>query len=168
MIVHPRWIQLIPIVALLSSALIVAQNSTAPIDIAIEDHGKAISPDLFGIFFEDLNYAADGGLYAELIQNRSFEYSSADHPDWNFLTGWELIQHGGRCSIALETEAPVHPNNPHYLVLNTEGGEVGLRNSGFDGIVLKGGEFYSVSVFARTLSAEILTLTVALENSTAQ
>ena len=43
------------------------------------DQGKAISPDLFGIFFEDINYAADGGLYAELVQNRSFEYTAADH-----------------------------------------------------------------------------------------
>src|SRR5438552_19196774 len=82
--------------------------------------GKAISPDLFGIFFEDLNYAADGGLYAELIQNRSFEYSSADDSDWTFVTGCELIQRGGNCSIALGTEPPVHPNNPHYLVMNVE------------------------------------------------
>jgi hypothetical protein len=43
------------------------------------DQGKPISPDLFGIFFEDINYAADGGLYAELVQNRSFEYTAADH-----------------------------------------------------------------------------------------
>ncbi|MBK8034157.1 MAG: hypothetical protein IPK17_32600 [Chloroflexi bacterium] len=55
------------------------------------DQPKAISPDLFGIFFEDINYSADGGLYAELIQNRSFAYSSADNPDWNFFTGWELV-----------------------------------------------------------------------------
>ena len=64
--------------------------STAEITIHA-DQPKAISPDLFGIFFEDLNYAADGGLYAELIQNRSFAYSSADFPDWNFFTGWELL-----------------------------------------------------------------------------
>ncbi len=44
--------------------------------------GKEISPNLFGVFFEDINYAADGGLYAELIQNRSFEYSSSDIDHW--------------------------------------------------------------------------------------
>src|SRR4051812_38573285 len=76
------------------------------------DQPKPISPDLFGIFFEDINYSADGGLYAELIQNRSFAHTSADAPDWNFFTGWELIQHGGQNSIALGTESPVHPNNP--------------------------------------------------------
>ena len=49
---------------------------------------KPISPNLFGIFFEDINYAADGGLYAELIQNRSFEYSASDRHDWHPLTAW--------------------------------------------------------------------------------
>lgn len=54
-------------------------SSTAEIIIQTE-RPKAISPDLFGIFFEDLNYAADGGLYAELIQNRSFEYQATEQP----------------------------------------------------------------------------------------
>src|SRR5215216_7539489 len=114
------------------------ENTSSPIATVVVRGGqpKAISPDLFGIFLEDLNYAADGGLYAELIQNRSFEYSSADHRDWNFLTAWEIIQRGGQCSIALGSEAPLHPHNPHYLVVHIEkaGGEVGLGNSGFDGI----------------------------------
>lgn len=52
---------------------------------------KAISPDLFGVFFEDINYAADGGLYAELVQNRGFEYSDADHPRHE---GWGRLTHG--------------------------------------------------------------------------
>ncbi len=126
------------------------------------DQPKAISPDLFGIFFEDLNYAADGGLYAELIQNRSFEYSSADHPDWNFFTSWELRQNGGSASIACGSATPLNANNPHYLVLNLDGGEVELRNGGFDGIVLKAGETYDVSLFARVLSGAIGALRVRL------
>ena len=143
------------------------QTSTATANVTIHaDQPKAISPDLFGIFFEDLNYAADGGLYAELIQNRSFEYSSADYPEWNFFTGWELIQTGGKCSIALGTETPLHPNNPHYLVLNLEGaaGEVGLRNGGFDGIVIKAGEAYDLSLFARVLAGDFAALKVRLES----
>jgi hypothetical protein len=119
------------------------------------DQAKPISPDLFGIFFEDLNYAADGGLYAELIQNRSFEYSSADNPDWNFFTAWELRQDSGKSAIALDTETPLHPNNPHYLVVNLDDGEVELCNSGFDGIVLKAGAAYQLSLFARVLSGSI-------------
>ena len=56
--------------------------------------GKPINPDLVGIFFEDLNYAADGGLYAELAQNRSFEYHSTGQPTWAPVTGLEFIQRG--------------------------------------------------------------------------
>ena len=143
------------------------QTSIATANVTIHaDQPKAISPDLLGIFFEDLNYAADGGLYAELIQNRSFEYSSADYPEWNFFTAWELIQTGGKCSIALGTETPLHPNNPHYLVLNLEGasGEVGLRNGGFDGIVIKAGESYDLSLFARVLEGAFEAAKVRLES----
>lgn len=50
--------------------------------------------DLFGIFFEDLNHAADGGLYGELIQNRSFEFSPADHSSYHALTAWEKVERG--------------------------------------------------------------------------
>ena len=50
--------------------------------------GTAISRDLWGVFFEDINHAADGGLYAELVRNRSFDFSEADRPGWNALTGW--------------------------------------------------------------------------------
>lgn len=130
------------------------------------DKPKAISPNLFGIFFEDINYAADGGLYAEHIQNRSFEYSSADHPDWNFFTGWELIPNGSKASIALGSEAPLHPNNPRYLMLTTDSADatVGLRNGGFDGIVLKANETYNVSLFARVLTGSVSKFSVRLEN----
>lgn len=134
------------------------------------DQAKPISPDLFGIFFEDINYSADGGLYAELIQNRSFEYTSADNPDWNFFTGWELIQDGDTCLVGLADASPIHPNNPHYLVLNvvTRSGEVGIRNAGYDGIVLKAGESYDGSLFARNLSGYIGTLTIRLESRTGE
>ncbi len=132
------------------------------------DQPKPISPDLFGIFFEDINYAADGGLYAELIQNRSFEYTAADNPDWNFFTSWELIQSAGTCSMGLADTSPIHTNNPDYLVLNIVTGTeaIGLRNMGYDGIVLKAGEAYEASLFARKLSGQIGTITVRLESRT--
>ena len=127
------------------------------------DQPKPISPDLFGIFFEDINYAADGGLYAELIQNRSFEYSSADFPDWNFFTGWELTQQSGKASIALGTRVADSSQQPALPRAEYDGGEVGLRNGGFDGIVLKAGENYHVSLFARVLADAIGALKVRLE-----
>jgi alpha-L-arabinofuranosidase len=133
--------------------------------------GKAISPDLVGIFFEDLSYAADGGLYAELVENRSFEYSAVEQPDWNSLTGWQLVERdGGRGMMVIDTSVPLHPNNPHYLVLGVddEGGMVGLSNDGFDGIVVRKGERYRLSVFARQLAYPAGTLTVRLETASGE
>jgi alpha-N-arabinofuranosidase len=136
--------------------------------------GKKISPDLFGLFFEDINYSADGGLYAELVQNRSFEYDPTEQKGWNPFSFWEYISPGfsyGRISV--ETSAPVHPNNPHYTVLEIEHvgheekytGEsgVGLKNFGFDGIVVRAGEKYSFSLFARQLSKVPVSFKVSLQ-----
>jgi alpha-N-arabinofuranosidase len=129
---------------------------------------KPISADLFGIFFEDLNYAADGGLYAELIQNRSFEYSASDRKEWHPLTAWEYTTEGfGYGTISVETSLPVHKNNPHYVVLNVEDqGQqgVGLTNKGFDGIVVKSGEKYNFSVFIRQLSNDAIPLKIQLKS----
>jgi alpha-L-arabinofuranosidase len=127
---------------------------------------KAISPDLFGVFFEDINYAADGGLYAELIQNRSFEYSPAERKGWNPFSNWEYITEGyGYGKISIETNSPIHANNPHYVVINVEEtglNGIGLKNSGFDGIPVKVGEKYDFSVFLHTLSDNSFPIQVKL------
>lgn len=126
----------------------------ATLTIHAERPARAISPDLFGIFFEDINYAADGGLYAELIQNRSFEYQTTEQPTWNALSFWELTKRGGgEGKWAVEYARPLHPNNPHYLALEVSkvADGVGLINPGFDGIALKAGETYDLSFFARQL-----------------
>ena len=137
--------------------------------------GKKISPDLFGLFFEDINYSADGGLYAELVQNRSFEYNPTEQKDWNPFSYWEYLAQGysyGRISV--ETSSPIHPNNPHYIVLDIEHvgkysqyqGEtgVGLKNAGFEGMVVRSGDKYNLSLFARQLSGNPITLKVSLQN----
>src|SRR5947208_749268 len=106
---------------------------------------KPISPDLVGIFFEDLSYAADGGLYAELVQNRSFEYNATEQPTWGPLTSWEFIKRGGGAGEPwVDSSGPIHPNNPHSALIRiTSAGEgVGLSNAGFDGIPVKAGEKY--------------------------
>jgi len=131
-------------------------------------NSKSISPDLIGIFFEDINYAADGGLYAEQVQNRSFEYAPSDKSGWNSLTAWDYIAWGfGYGTVSVETSSPIHPNNPHYAVLNIEdaGREgIGLKNSGFDGMVVKAGEKYNFSVFLRQLSESAVPFAVKLYN----
>ena len=115
---------------------------------ACPDSAKSISDKLIGIFFEDINYGADGGLYAELIQNRDFEYSLNDRQEWNSTYAWTLKGEGTR--MAVETAEPLHANNPHYVVLETKTPGASLINSGFDGIVVRKGKKYDFSVFART------------------
>jgi len=126
-------------------------QAQSTLSIQAAEPGKSISPHLFGIFFEDLNYAADGGLYAELVQNRSFEYSPTEQSAWQPLSFWELQERGGgRGSLAVANVRPIHENNPHYLLLtvHTSGQGVGVANAGFDGIPLKAGESYEASFWA--------------------
>ena len=99
---------------------------------------KNISDKLIGIFFEDISYAADGGLYAELIQNRDFEYTSKDHRGWNASTAW----HSNK-PIEISSEHPLHPNNPHYALIWPDT----LWNEGWDGIVVEKGKKYNFSMF---------------------
>ncbi|MDR2147587.1 MAG: carbohydrate binding domain-containing protein [Tannerella sp.] len=117
--------------------------------VTVTTESKPISDKLIGVFFEDLNYAADGGLYAELIQNRGFEYSPEDSRQWNSKSFWELK--GENASFEIATENPVHENNPHYAVLKIEKPGARLQNGGFDGIVLKANEKYDLSFFVRVL-----------------
>ncbi|MDQ8203212.1 family 43 glycosylhydrolase [Pelagicoccus sp. SDUM812003] len=123
----------------------------ASLEVDLEAPGKAISRDLVGIFYEDLNYAADGGLYAELIQNRSFEYSATEQASWGPLSFWDLVTEGeGTGYLGLGNARPVHVKNPHYLLLNVEnaGDGVGVSNGGFDEIPLVAGESYQASFWA--------------------
>lgn len=141
-------------VCLLSALFAVSAwaNPPATVTIALDAPAKPISPHLFGVFFEDLNYAADGGLYAELIQNRSFEYNAVEQPEWNNLTSWEVITRGGGKGALRAADAfPLHANNPHYAAFAIEapGEGVGLVNPGFDGIPVTEGEKYELGFFAR-------------------
>ncbi len=142
-------------VALASPTFDGRAESPAPVlTLDLAQPGKSISPDLMGIFFEDINYAADGGLYAELVQNRSFEYRATEQLNWNPMTAWELTtRDGGRGSLQIADAVPLHPHNPYYVVVETQepGAGVGLVNSGFDGIAIQAGESYEFSVFARQL-----------------
>lgn len=128
------------------------------IDATIKIDGsdsKKISDELLGIFFEDINYAADGGIYAELIQNRGFEYQPSDRgndEDWNSKKAWQTT--GENIMFDIATASPVHENNPHYAVLKIDRIGGGLQNDGFDGITLKAGDKYDFSVFARLLDGK--------------
>lgn len=129
--------------------------------------GTRISRDLWGIFFEDINYAADGGLYGELVRNRSFDYSDRDRPDWHALTGWlapTQTDSTRPAPVRIESSEPLHPNTPHYAVLDASASapNVALVNTGFDGIPLTHGGTYRLSVFARVPGAAPVSLRVKL------
>ncbi len=120
----------------------VAADATLAVDAAKPGH--AISPTLYGIFFEDINYAADGGLYAELIQNRSFEFREPDE-----LFAWSRIERGGAGEFAVKADAPLNATNPHYLHLTIRQPGFGIANSGYDGIPVRNGEAKLLSFYAR-------------------
>lgn len=160
----------LPMMLVLLLAGSLASNGLAEhLTIAVQSHNaKSISPDLFGIFFEDLNYAADGGLYPERVQNRSFEYSRGDNRDWNSLTAWQLLQSGAQAAeVTVQTDKPLNANNPHYAVLTVHqaGSRNGLLNAGFDGIALTKGDKFDVSIFARVFSGSPQAVTVRVENA---
>jgi alpha-L-arabinofuranosidase len=109
------------------------------LDISVSAPGAEIPATMYGIFFEDINYAADGGLYAEMIKNRSFEFPQA-------FMGWRTF--GG---VTLRDDGPFE-RNPHYVRLSYAGHSdkhTGLENEGFFGISTRKGETYHFSVWAR-------------------
>lgn len=124
------------------------------------DPGTAVKDlgDLFGLFFEDLNHAADGGLYAELVQNRSFEFEPIDNPDYHALTAWRAI---GSASVSVQDASPLHPRNPHYARVAARGAGEGIENLGFGkGMCLGAGKVYRFSCFARSDTPVTLDVTL--------
>lgn len=153
-------LQAVALAATLGSPLnMSAQKMKAPIG------GKEISKDLIGIFFEDISYSADGGLYAELVQNGSFEYNPTERDGWGAGTAWRFMRPGHSLGYITPMMAnPIHENNPTYMRLHVERvghyydfngwTGVGMRNDGFDGIAVKAGAKYDFSVFLRNVDAK--------------
>ncbi|MDO4292975.1 MAG: alpha-L-arabinofuranosidase C-terminal domain-containing protein [Eubacteriales bacterium] len=110
---------------------------------------------MIGLFFEDINYAADGGLYAEMIENRSFEFvdcfgTVGDYytkPDWGY--GWRATEDNGQGQMEYVTGSPVNRINPHYLRFTAGEAGQGFWNKAYDGIYLEEGKQYRVSFYAR-------------------
>lgn len=117
--------------------------------------GAAIQPTMYGIFFEDINFAADGGLYAELIKNRSFEFPQP-------FVGWTPFG-----QVTVNTERPCFERNPHYISVTNDGGllRVGLDNEGFRGIGLKKDHEYRFSAYVRVQGDSPMKLSVELVNA---
>jgi len=132
-----------------------------PIVVKADKPTAAIQSTMWGIFFEDINLAADGGLYAELVKNRSFEF-------FNPMMGWTVQQPGQAAgSILVTNRSETDSTNPRYIRVtrNTESGSFGVRNDGFRGMGIKQNEQYNFSVWAKTESGNIK-LHVQLVDST--
>lgn len=125
---------------LMSIGLITTAATT--IDIDLSKKGADIAPTMYGLFFEDINYAADGGLYAEKIKNRSFEFPYA-------FTGWTLSG-----NVELMDDGPFE-RNPHYVRLKPAGHpnkHTAIENEGFFGVSVEKGKQYRLTLWARSIN----------------
>ncbi len=115
-----------------------------------------VSPILYGIFFEDINYAGDGGLYAELIANRSFEYYDREGNVDKSKMCWEII---GDCAFTVENRLPLSTAHKNYARLTASAGS-GLRNLGFcgEGFSVKKGAEFTFSCYAKNAAPMALLL----------
>ncbi|HEX8465816.1 MAG TPA: alpha-L-arabinofuranosidase C-terminal domain-containing protein [Abditibacterium sp.] len=155
----------------------------ARLSVDVDKPGAPISPMLYGIFFEEINRAGDGGIYAEMVQNRSFE-------DFDFPLGWTLMQSPGATGrITLDKSTPLNPQSPTSLRLDIgAGGRVGVASYGFKGVPqlplnrpqewlpkfekgvggigVQSGKRYDLSFYARAAQGFSGPLTATLETST--
>jgi alpha-N-arabinofuranosidase len=123
--------------------------------------GAAISPNMFGVFFEDINFAADGGLYPELVKNRSFEFNQP-------MTGWHEIFHmsaeAGRDlakgEMDIRTDSPLNASNEHYLHARVYEPGYGFYNTGYRGMGVKRGAEYLLSAYVRSEGPKALRATI--------
>lgn len=124
-------------------------NATLTIDV---NKTKAISDKQVGVFFEDISRAADGGLYAQLLQNGDFEYSANDHRGWSASTAWKSSK-----PLNISTDNPLSRNNMHYAVMEQDT----LFNNGWEGIN-DSGRLYDFSIYARNIDKTKNQLSVAI------
>ncbi|MFE7167752.1 alpha-L-arabinofuranosidase C-terminal domain-containing protein [Streptomyces sp. NPDC057616] len=127
------------------------------IDVDPTAKGARIDDTMYGVFFEDINRAADGGLYAELVQNRSFEYSTDDNASYTPLTAWTV---DGTAQV-LDDDGRLNTRNRNYLSL---GAGSAVTNAGYNtGVRVERGRTYDFSVWARAASGT--TLAVSLQDA---
>lgn len=121
--------------------------------------------DLYGVFFEDINHAADGGLYAEMVRNRAFEFAPIDRRGYHALTAWSLVKNPGcEAALSVRTENPVSLRNPHYAVLTIQKGTAGIANEGYHkGMYIQKGASYYASFWCRRDSGLEYPVSVSLE-----
>ena len=131
--------------ALTVSSLDAAELGTLTIETG--KPGARINPAMWGVFFEDINFGADGGLYAELVKNRSFEFPEP-------MMGWTKLTPGmAKGQLSIHDENPFNEANPHYLRIESEGkAPFGVANEGFRGMGVRQNEAYHFSAEVRAVA----------------
>ncbi len=149
--------QQLPLALLIVHASAQEPSAAPPITVDVSKAGAPIQPTMWGIFFEDINMAADGGLYAELVKNRSFEFNAP-------LMGWkEWKDHPADGSVLVINRQQENPANPRYIRLSHySDGAYGLSNEGFRGMGIKKDEQYHFSVLDRPGTGAAITLRLEL------
>ncbi len=132
--------------SLLLPATLAAAAPAAEISVDASRPGAQINPAMWGVFFEDINFGADGGLYAELVKNRGFEFPEA-------LQGWhKLAPSMARGEVTVRDDAPFNARNPKYVrIHSTATAPLGLWNEGFRGMAVRKGEAYRLTFQARSV-----------------
>ena len=157
------------VLAAIATAAIVAAGqgpdpNQAVVTIDISRPGPPISPTMFGVFFEDINFAADGGLYPERVKNRSFEFTEP-------LTGWRKPDpdFASRGELVIRTEGGLNENNPQYLRLRSYTDEgFGIVNSGFRGMGVESGAEYVLSAYVRARTGGVRAVSARLMDARRQ
>ena len=148
--------------AIFALAISTGQAQTpAVFNVAVDKPAADVQPTMWGIFFEDINLGADGGLYAELVKNRSFEFAAP-------FMGWkEQKTEGASGSLIVQNRGEKSAANPRYLRATSKGtgGKYGFSNEGFRGMGVRQGETYDFSVWARQVSEQAVQLNIELQNA---
>ena len=136
------------------------EESLYTLNINTDEKKFDVSDMLTGLFFEDINNGADGGLYAELVENRSFEFK-------NSLESWTIEKAGSSDGTANTIkDNPLNKNNPTYIEVESISAGDGLRliNDGYKGITVKKNNKYDFSFWARNINGTV-PISVQVENS---
>ncbi len=136
------------------------ESKTYQLNVDIKEKGVDINPDMYGVFYEDINYAADGGLYSEVVENRSFEAAHCNPDRGEVYTkipssAWSI---SGATAEYL-SDNPLNENNTTYIRLKTKKGNT-LSNECYGGFSAKEGEIFDVSFFARGEYNGIVTVSI--------
>jgi alpha-L-arabinofuranosidase len=169
------------------SAGFCADSQAVRMDIKADSKQITVSPDLYGIFYEEINHAGDGGLYAEMVQNRSFEEHVPPgnttvrngrlltKNGWRYqpfldsgLYAWSKIEQGGaKVTIGLDNKSPLSTNTPHSMkvIIEAVGQGAGVANEGYWGMAVAAGQTYNLSLYARTNAGQTVDMTATLESA---